>query len=380
MRVHQKHWEVKVAALTLTGIILFIMANAFPFMGLESSGLIQEGNILGGIQALIYRDQFILASLVFITIFLFPLLELSGLFLIVSFRMLNIRSALVGRVAHLLQISRPWSMLEIFLLGIAVASIKLGHIASLVIGPGLISFIALVLVLIINNLYLSREAIWDWFQNENHFVNNDDETLIPCQVCQAHVGQSVLAQSNQCPRCHSPIHSITPNSEQKTLALLIAAGILYIPSNTLPIMTTTHLGQTSTDTIFSGVVHLALTGDLPVALIVFFASIVVPIAKLLVMTYLLWGLKVKRITDPKQMVMMYRITEFIGRWSMIDVFVVTLLVTLVQFGLLANIEPGAALLCFASVVVLTMLAAETFDSKLIWKNAHSSSRPQEIIR
>lgn len=377
MRVQHKHWETKVAALTFTGIILFLIANIAPFMGLESSGIIQQSNILGGVQALIYREQFILASLVFITIFLFPLLELSGLFLVVVFRLLNIRSAFIGKTVHLLHVSRPWSMLEIFLLGVAVASIKLGNIATIVVGPGLISFTLLVLVLIANNFYLSREAVWDWLYDENYFVNRDDEEVVSCHCCQAHVGKSIVEEKRHCPRCNTPIYEVLPDSQQKTWALLIAATVLYIPSNTLPIMTTTHLGQTTTDTIFSGVVHLTSSGDFPIALVVFVASIVVPIAKLLVMAYLLLTIQSKRTGDPKQMILLFRITEFIGRWSMIDVFVVTMLVALVQFGLLANIEPGAALLCFASVVVLTMLAAETFDSKLIWRKAHQEHESGE---
>ena len=366
MLTRRPAWEHKVVAFTLAGIVLFILANIFPFIGIESAGQVQHSSLVGGVQALIQRDQFLLASLVFITIFLFPFLELLGLLYILLSRLVNIRTPFIGKVVHMLHLSRPWGMLEIFLVGLAVASLKLGNFAEIVIGPGMYCFIGLVLLLIANNLYLSREDIWDWLEHDNFFAASHDETLVACHCCDAHVGLSLLGEDNTCPRCGTHLHSVHPYSVQKTLALLIAATVLYIPSNLLPIMTTTSLGQESTDTLFSGVVHLIQSGDIPIAMVVFFASIVVPVAKLLVMAYLIWNVSVSFSGDPKQMARLYRITEFVGRWSMIDVFVVTTLVTLVQFGLLANIEPGGALLCFASVVVLTMLAAETFDPKLIW--------------
>jgi len=366
MLTHRPDWEHKVTAFTIAGIILFILANIFPFIGLETAGQVQNSNLIGGVQALIHRNEFLLASIVFITIFLFPLFELLSVLYILLSRFMNVRAPFIGLIVHMLHISKPWGMLEIFLVGIAVASLKLGNFAEIILGPGIYAFMGLVLTLIANNLYLSREDIWEWLNHDNFFTKEDDEAVVACHCCEAHIGVSQLKVNNECPRCGIHIHLHLPHSIQKTTALLIAALVLYIPSNLLPIMTTTHLGQESTDTLFSGVLHLIHSGDIPIAMVVFFASIVVPIAKLIVMTYLLWNVSIKFNGDPKQMARLYRITEFVGRWSMIDVFVVTTLVALVQFGLLANIEPGGALLCFAGVVVLTMLAAETFDPKLIW--------------
>jgi len=367
MLTHRPNWEHKVTAFTMAGIILFIVANVFPFIGLETAGQFQHSNLIGGVQALIHRKEFLLASIVFITIFLFPLLELIGVFYILLCRYMNIRAPFIGIIVHLLHISKPWGMLEIFLVGLAVASLKLGNFADIILGPGIYAFIGLVLTLIASNLYLSREDIWDWLKHDNFYSKEEGEAVMSCHCCEAHIGMSLLQDDNECPRCGTHIHLHHPHSIQKTTALLIAAFVLYIPSNLLPIMTTTQLGQESTDTLLSGVLHLIQSGDIPIAMVVFIASIVVPIAKLVVMAYLLWNVSINFSGNPKQMARLYRITEFVGRWSMIDVFVVTTLVALVQFGLLANIEPGGALLCFAGVVVLTMLAAETFDPKLIWK-------------
>ncbi len=368
-----RNWESKVAALTATGLVLFVVANSFPFLGLEQAGQIQSSNLISGVQALLGREEFILAALVFITIFLFPLLELMGLAYLLIFRYAGVRAPFLGQVLHLLHISRPWSMLEIFLIGVLVSSIKLAGMALLIPGPGLYAFLGLVLVLISCHLFLDREEIWDWLDPDNYYANDLGEHLNACRCCDALIGDSLLELDSQCPRCGTSVHRRWPSSVQKTWALLIAAALLYIPSNILPIMRTTNLGYTVEDTIFSGVLHLAEAGDLPIALLIFIASIVIPLAKLIVMAYLLLSVSHLGTREPRQLAIMFRVTEFVGRWSMIDVFVVSILVALVQFGLLANVEPGAALLCFAGVVVLTMLAAETFDSKLIW-DAYASSK------
>ncbi|MGI9286980.1 MAG: paraquat-inducible protein A, partial [Pseudomonadales bacterium] len=370
LQARYKNWEAKTAAFTLAGVVLFVLSNSFPFIGLDVAGQIQSSNLLSGVRALITREEFLLAALVFVTIFLFPLVELCALCYILLLRVVAIKPVGMAKVLRLLHMTRPWSMLEIFMLGVLVASVKLVGMAELVIGPGLYAFTGLVLVLIASHIRLSRQDLWDWLEHDNYYASDEQEKMFACHCCNALIGESLLAQNHHCPRCDGVLHERMPASVQKTFALLTAAIILYFPANLLPMMTTTHLGSTTTDTIFSGVVHLAEIGDWGVATVVFVASIVVPIAKILIMAYLLWVVQIKASGDPKQQAQLFRVTEFVGRWSMIDVFVVTLLVALVQFGLLANIEPGAAALCFASVVVLTMLAAETFDPKLIWDAHH----------
>ncbi len=169
-----------------------------------------------------------------------------------------------------------------------------------------------------------------------------------------------------CPCCQSVIHSRIPDSLNKTWALLIAAIILYIPANTLPIMTVILWGNGQPDTILSGVIHLMDAGMWPLALLIFIASIFIPILKLLILIGLMISVQLKSRWKPRDRTILYRITEFIGRWSMVDVFVIGILVTLVQFGNTAMVTPGLGALSFASVVILTMFAAHTFDPRLIW--------------
>jgi paraquat-inducible protein A len=169
-----------------------------------------------------------------------------------------------------------------------------------------------------------------------------------------------------CPRCEAHIHSRKPNSLSRTWALLIAAYILYIPANLLPVMTVISFGKGEADTILSGVKELIHAGMLPIALVVFFASIVVPVTKLVVLTYLLLSVKYKSRWRPRERTVLYRITEVVGRWSMIDIFMISILIALVKLEAVATIEPGMGAISFAAVVIITMFAAMGFDPRLIW--------------
>ena len=169
-----------------------------------------------------------------------------------------------------------------------------------------------------------------------------------------------------CPRCEAHIHLRKPNSLSRTWALLIAAYILYIPANLFPVMTVISFGKGEADTILSGVKELIDAGMLPIALLVFFASITVPVLKLLVLTFLLLSVHYKSQWRPRERTFLYRITEVVGRWSMIDIFMISILIALVKLDAVATIEPGAGAISFASVVILTMFAAMSFDPRLIW--------------
>ena len=262
-------------------------------------------------------------------------------------------------------------MLEIFLVSTVVTSIKLADLASVSPGTGLFTFFLLIVMLILAHREVDYVWLWDWVDERNtfnHKISTDAEPLpeLSCHHCHALISDELASDLRYCPRCHSSIHHRIQHSQQKTLALLIAAALFYIPANLLPMLHSTLLGELKSDTILSGALYMFKSGAWFVGLVIVLASVVVPIAKLAIMGFLLWTLKGKSRVGEQTQMQLYRITEFIGRWSMIDVFVVVSLVAMVQFGILANIEAGAAALPFAIVVILTMLAAETFDSRLIW--------------
>jgi paraquat-inducible protein A len=173
-------------------------------------------------------------------------------------------------------------------------------------------------------------------------------------------------EQHTCPRCGGHLHLRTPDSVQRAAAFLITAAILYIPANVLPIMYTDQLGSTIPSTILGGVILLWHHKSYPIAAVIFIASVMVPMGKLFSVGFLLWSVRAGRTRSKQQRTTLYRITEFVGRWSMIDVFVVSILVALIQLSGVIVIRPGAAAVSFAGVVIITMIAAEAFDPRLIW--------------
>jgi len=197
--------------------------------------------------------------------------------------------------------------------------------------------------------------------------------LASCHLCMKLASED----SHRCPRCGTRLHLRKTASIQRTLALLVTAAILYAPANILPIMVTDQLGQPIESTILGGVILLMQLGSIPIAAIIFIASVLVPLSKLLIMFYLCWSVSYGPPVNQRQRTVLYRITEFIGKWSMLDVFVVAILVALVQLGDLLVIRPGGAALAFAGVVMVTILAAESFDPRLMWDKGQSNNEAEQ---
>ena len=190
--------------------------------------------------------------------------------------------------------------------------------------------------------------------------------LLSCHVCGLVSKAPPAGGAVHCPRCSAVLHRRKPNSVGRAWALLIAAYIMYLPANLLPIMETGSLFGAQDDTIMSGVIYLWNSGSWDLAVVVFIASIMVPLLKLIALTLLLVSVQRRSIWLPVQRTRLYRLVELVGRWSMLDIYVVTILAALVQIGSLATITAGPAALAFGAVVVLTMFAAMAFDPRLIW--------------
>lgn len=190
--------------------------------------------------------------------------------------------------------------------------------------------------------------------------------LVCCETCSLVAKPVSRHHPGHCPRCGTELEWRRKASIETTWALLVAAAICFLPANLLPVMETTAMGTTEPDTIMGGVVLLYQTGSWPLALIVLVASFMVPLGKLVALTYLLVSVQRRSPSSSQERTRLYRMVEIIGRWSMLDVFVDTFTVALVQLDPLMSIVPGPGVLFFAAVVVLTMIAAETFDPRLIW--------------
>lgn len=317
-------------ALTLTGLFLFVLSNLFPLLGLRSQGVEQELHLLGASVAFWDQEYHVLAALIVLNIIVFPLFELLSLLIVLLTIRFGWRPPLAVFLYGWLRELKPWGMLEVFMLGVLVAVVKLGDVATLIVGSAFWSFAGLVVVMAAATATLDPFTVW--------------------------------RNLEQCP----PRRKVRANSIEITWALLIAAVILYIPANVMPIMSFYTLGNGQPDTILSGAFHLLEAGQWPVALVVFVASIVVPLMKLITLIFLLITIQNRSRWRPHDRLRLYKVTEYVGRWSMVDVFVIAILVGLVQFGTLARVEANAAAFSFAAVVVLTMLAARTLDEHLIW--------------
>jgi paraquat-inducible protein A len=199
--------------------------------------------------------------------------------------------------------------------------------------------------------------------------------LIGCDACGLVLQAAQAAHRSHCSRCEAPLHRRKPNSLARSWALLIAATILYLPANLLPIMRTIKLLDVEDSTILSGVVLLWQNGSFDLAIIVFTASIVVPLVKIVCLALLLITTQRGTTWCQRERARLYRVLEIVGHWSMLDVFVVALLMTLVHFGKFAQVEAGPGVVAFGAVVVLTMLASMSFDPRLIWDTQNKRHEP-----
>jgi paraquat-inducible protein A len=183
-----------------------------------------------------------------------------------------------------------------------------------------------------------------------------------CEIC-----TSVdSADKTRCDCCGATLHAGWSDSIQKTWAWLITSAILYFPANFLPITYTRLFGKETESTILGGVVTLWEHGDRPIALVIFVASVLVPLGKMIVLSWMCLSVQLGSDFALRQKTILYRVTEYVGRWSMIDVFVVGILVALIQLGNIMTVRPGVAAVAFAGMVVTMMFASHAFDPRLLW--------------
>ena len=193
-------------------------------------------------------------------------------------------------------------------------------------------------------------------------------SLVSCHACAMLCEAIPVPEGSRltCPRCGAALEQRKANSLSRTWALLLAAYVLYVPANLLPVMTVVSFGKGEADTILSGVQALIASGNWPIAVLVFLASITIPMAKLIALTFLLISVHLKSRWRPRDRTLLYRSIEAIGRWSMIDIFMISILVALITLKNIATIQAGLGAICFAAVVIITIFAAMSFDPRLIW--------------
>jgi len=370
---HKRDPARRALSLYLAALVLWGIANAFPFMTLKLEGREQGSVLLSGAVNL-YRDVlWQLALVVVLCVVVFPLLKIL-LNLSVLFALhLDRRPRYMARLFRMVETLHPWAMTEVFLLGVLVAYAKLLDLATIDIGPSMIAFVGLIVALVAADAAFHPSDVCDHVQATRPALlpAAGRAGLLSCHACHlvCRLIEHGVGEEPLCPRCGAPVHRRKPNSLSRSWALALAAVILYIPANVYPVMTVISFGRGAPSTILGGVEELFLAGMWPLALLVFFASITVPVLKLVGLFSLLVSVQRRSRWRLRDRAGLYRVVEAVGRWSMIDIFMLSMLVALVRLGSIATIEPGVGAISFAAVVVLTMFAAMSFDPRLLWDAA-----------
>jgi paraquat-inducible protein A len=332
---YHNHAIQNLLAYACTALVFFVISLTFTFLSFSINGQQQSITLLGSLSVLVEKNYLILAILQGIFMLIIPLTVV--LLVITMLLSEHIKWLVIPtrKTINLLFKILPWAMAEVFLVGVLVSLIKVVSMADISLGMSFYAYILFVVSLVCCLAYLDRHQL------EVHF------------------------QLDVKPVEDIPKHK----SIQATWAYLLTACMLYIPANVLPMMHTQLLGDTEPSTIMGGVILLWGMGSYPIAMVIFVASIVIPVAKLVILAWLNYSVMHNIDGQLKRKIKLYRMTEFIGRWSMIDVFVVAVLVSLIQSGNLVSIVPGYAVIAFCAVVIMTMIAALSFDTKLIWKTS-----------
>ena len=354
-------------ALMVTGLFLFVATVASPMMGFRLAGQQRDTSLAQLPGAFTQFGMWELSLVVLATTMIAPLAKL----LLTALVLIGLRGytapSTLAAMARIRSWLTPWSMTEVFLLGLFVAYTRLAAYSSVTIGAGLFAMAGLMLVMVAADAWLDEHALWDAIGRRRRTpAPFGTGRLIGCDTC----GQvSRAGEGGKCPRCNSTLVHRKPESIARCWALLAAAAALYIPANMLPVMTLVQYGQGYPSTILGGVRELLERQMWPLALLVFVASVVVPLAKLFLLVFMLILTQRKSSRVLVERTKMYRLVDVIGRWSMIDVYMISILTALVQMGLIAKVTPGTGAICFAGVVILTMLAAFSFDPRLMWDAA-----------
>ena len=356
-------------ALTTAALVLLVVLFTATLMSVQTAGIAHQAGLFSGPEELVRRGMTALAAVVVFVTAAAPFGKLVGtLYVLVGLRLARPPRHL-RRVFVFVERLTPWSMVEVFVFGVFVAYVKLGDVVTINLGAGVFALFALTFIMVWADGALDRMAVWDALDRSplSDALVRAPGRRVGCEACGL---VSVATHGHgRCRRCDSPLHPRKPNSIARTWALVIAAAILYIPANIYPVLTVVQLGAGEPSTILGGVRELISSRMYPLAALVFFASILVPLLKLVGLSVMLTATQTGREGWLRDRTRLYHVVRWIGRWSMIDIFMEALLGALVRFGNVITIEPGIGAVAFCGVVILTMLAAETFDPRLMWDAA-----------
>lgn len=363
-------------AWSLATLIVLGLVFAFDFLSFKVRGIGHTMWFMDAAQTLVGYDYTFLAILFLLTTVVLPGLYLCALLYICIALTRQQGLPYAVDVARLVRPVEPWMMSDVFIVGVLVGLIKVATLVVIGIGLSFVAFCIYSLMMLRTIMTVHWPGLWDQLADSplppeslRAGESAGAQQVTICGTCEAPFRATA---KRVCPRCGQRqwIHCV--NRLQLTWALLVTATILYILANIYPIMLTTSLGRTIPQTIVGGVLELTESGSWPIALVVFVACIVVPITKIVALAWLCLNAQYRWREDSRAHMRLYRFIEKIGRWSMIDIFVVATLGALIQAGTLMTVQPGAAAVSFAAVVIITMVAAQAFDTRLLWLDPLSS--------
>ncbi|MEI7063464.1 membrane integrity-associated transporter subunit PqiA [Dickeya chrysanthemi] len=368
-RQREPRWRP--ASFAFSALIMLLLSMLFPFVSMSVAGIRSEITLLEIPRVMVAENYASMATLFLLFAQLVPACSMAVILL------LCLRTPLPDAVRRLVTKMlfqlKGWGMAEIFLAGVLVSFVKLMSYGDIGIGASFVPYIVFCLLQLMAFQSLDRRWLWDDVAPSPPMpagletgCSGLGQGVRACTCCSA----ILPADEVRCPRCHTRGHARRRHSLQWTLALLLTSVLLYVPANLMPIMVTEALGHSITSTIMSGVILLWDSGSWPVALVIFIASIMVPTLKMLAMGWLCWCAYGSRRYDTERLHRVYEVVEFVGRWSMIDVFVIAVLSAMVRMGRLMSIYPAIGAVLFATVVILTMIAAMIFDPRLLWDRHH----------
>ena len=362
-------------ALYLAALMLFGLGAGMSLMSVSTAGQFRIASLFSGPIGLEEHGMWELALVVLFTTAAAPLARVAGMLTVLIGLHLPRPPRLIRIIYAWVEHFRRWSMIEIYLLAVFVAYVRLKSMAHIEIGIALYALAALMVIMVAADFATDNQAVWEAIEHPLRRRRGRDRPVsafgrhlwrMGCDTCGL---VSRAAPGSQCPRCGFTLRHRKPDSIARCWALSLAALILYIPANTYPVLTVIKLGAAHPSTILGGIQELLDAGMWPLAALVFFASIAVPVLKLIGLFSLLLSTQLGATTRLRDRTILYRIIDAIGRWSMIDIFMGSILVALVEFGSVVTINPGFGAIAFAAVVILTMLAAGSFNSRLMWDRA-----------
>jgi len=348
-------------ALSVAALLLLLPGALLPLMRITSFGVQRRDWLPTGVEAL-WNDGFgSLSAVVFLFSIGIPFIYLGLMIWVLG----NIRLGLAASLGKLFRWTaalRPWVMIEVYLVGCCVAYTRLQSIGTVRVGAGGWCLLAATLASVLATLKLDEQSVWDALPPRSRLSTG--KQLISCETCELMI--DAPHEHRPCPRCGATIHRRKPDAVRRTLALVVTGFLLYVPANLLPVLSIERFGRDEPSTIISGVHELITAGLWPLAIIVFTASVVVPLIKLFGLSLMLVMTRLRSRRWLVARTRLFRFIDRIGRWSNIDVFMISILVALVQFGALTSVRPEPGAIAFAAVVIVTMIASRCFDARVMW--------------